>query len=152
MRVFLGGCLSGFLARVVAGVVVNVVLGLRFLLALLVLLLLLLLVVFVFVLVLVFVGVGAGAGAVVVKLLPLPFSRVRLGPVALTDRASQSPARRIVPLQEYSLCLLAAHEAHKDFSKHPVPGKRAKAKCQSTHRGARTHDHKVKSLALYRLS
>ena len=148
MRVFLGGCLSGFLARVVAGVVVNVVLGLRFLLALLVLLLL----VFVFVLVLVFVGVGAGAGAVVVKLLPLPFSRVRLGPVALTDRASQSPARRIVPLQEYSLCLLAAHEAHKDFSKHPVPGKRAKAKCQSTHRGARTHDHKVKSLALYRLS
>ena len=150
MRVFLGGCLSGFLARVVAGVVVNVVLGLRFLLALLVLLLLLL--VFVFVLVLVFVGVGAFAGAVVVKLLPLPFSRVRLGPVALTDRASQSPARRIVPLQEYSLCLLAAHEAHKDFSKHPVPGKRAKAKCQSTHRGARTHDHKVKSLALYRLS
>ena len=148
MRVFQSGCLSGFLARVVAGVVVNVVLGLRFLLALLVLLLL----VFVFVLVLVFVGVGAGAGAVVVKLLPLPFSRVRLGPVALTDRASQSPARRIVPLQEYSLCLLAAHEAHKDFSKHPVPGKRAKAKCQSTHRGARTHDHKVKSLALYRLS
>lgn len=35
---------------------------------------------------------------------------------------------------------------------HIVASTSAEAAQQSTHRGARTHDHKVKSLALYRLS